>query len=344
MTFAPAVRRYGILLTSGVLFAAVALAFFALNVSSPWSAFWEMLEGAYGDGFAIGITLVKTTPILLCALSVALPARMGLITVGAEGQLYFGALTGTAVVLHLLNAPGWELLPAMLAATFLGGAFWGAIPGVLRAALGINETIVTILLNYVAVRFVEYVVYGPWKDAANLGWPATVSFPHAATFPSFNVFAVPVHLEFLLACAVAAVLHILVTRSRWGLSLTILRSNRRAAMTAGLSFARNAVAVMALSGVVAAFAGIVQTADVQGRLQPDISVGYGLSGFLVAWLAGQDFLRIIPLSLVMGGLTASADSLQLFAQLPFASTVVLQALLFGSVLALNGWLRRRRSA
>lgn len=341
MSVAPAVRRYGILLSSGALFAAVALAFFALNVASPWSAFAEMVRGAYGDGFALGITLVKTTPILLCALSVALPARMGLITVGAEGQLYFGALAGTAAVLRLLNAPAWELLPAMLGATFLGGAFWGAIPGLLRAWLGINETIVTILLNYVAIRLVEYAVYGPWKDAANLGWPATVSFPHAATFPTFNVLALPVHLEFLLACGAAVLLHVLVTKSRWGLSLTILRSNQRAARTAGVSFAKNAVAVMALSGMVAALAGIVQAADVQGRLQPDISVGYGLSGFLVAWLAGQNFLRIIPLALVMGGLTASADSLQLFAQLPFSSTVVLQALLFASVLALNGWLRRR---
>jgi general nucleoside transport system permease protein len=341
MTLTPALRRYGILLTSSALFVAVALAFFALNVSTPWTAFVQMVQGAYGDGFALSITLVKATPILLCALSVALPARMGLITVGAEGQLYFGALTGTAIVLWLIHAAAWELLPAMLLAAFLGGAFWGVIPGVLRAWLGINETIVTILLNYVALRLVEYVVYGPWKDAANLGWPATVSFPHAATFPAFNLFGLTIHVEFLLACAAALVLHVLVTRSRWGLSLTILRSNQRAAMTAGLSYARNAVIVMALSGVIAALAGIVQTADVQGRLQPDISVGYGLSGFLVAWLAGQSFLGIVPLSLVMGGLVASADSLQLFAQLPFASTVVLQALLFGSVLALNGWLRRR---
>jgi ABC-type uncharacterized transport system permease subunit len=341
MMSAAAIRRYGLLLTSSVLFTAVALAFFALNVSSPWAAFWEMVQGAYGGGFAIGITLVKATPILLCALSVALPARMGLITVGAEGQLYFGALAGTGAVLALLHAPAWELMPGMLAATFIGAGAWGAIPGWLRARLGINETIVTILLNYVAVRLVEYVVYGPWKDPANLGWPATVDFPRGAVLPAFQLLGISVHVELLLACGIAALLHAFVTRSRWGLGLTLLRSSRRAALAAGVSYTKNAVAVMALSGMIAGLAGIIQAADVQGRLQPDISAGYGLSGFLVAWLAGQDFLRIVPLSLVMGGLVASADSLQLFAQLPFASIVILQGLLFASVLALSGWQARR---
>ena len=339
MIASSAARRSITLLASSALFVSVALAFFALNGAAPWDVFVAMVQGAYGDGFAIGISLVKATPILLCALAVALPARMGLITVGAEGQLYFGALVGTAAVLHFINASAWLLLPAMLLAALLGGAAWGAIPGFLRARLDVNETIVTILLNYVAVHLVEYAVYGPWKDPGNLGWPATIAFPEAAKFPEFTLAGVTVHWEFVLACLLAVAMHMLISKSRWGLSLTILRSNRRAAMVAGLSYAKNAVVVMALSGMLAALAGIVQTADVQGRLQPDISVGYGLSGFLVAWLAGQNFLWIVPLSLLMGGLTASADSLQLFAQLPFASTVVLQGLLFGSVLALNGFMR-----
>lgn len=341
MTHLPAVRRAAALCASSILFVGVALTFFAVNGAAPWQVFVAMVQGAYGDGFAIGISLVKATPILLCALSVALPARMGLITVGAEGQLYFGAMTGTAAVLHLVDASAWQVLPAMLVACLLGGAVWGAIPGFLRARLDVNETIVTILLNYVALHIVEYAVYGPWKDPANLGWPATIAFPDTAKFPEFTLLGVSIHLEFVLACLAAIAMHVLINSSRWGLSLTLLRSNRRAAMMAGLSYTKNAMAVMALSGMLAAFAGIVQTADVQGRLQPDISVGYGLSGFLVAWLAGQHFMRIVPLSLLMGGLIASADSLQLFAQLPFASTVVLQGLLFGSVLALNGWLRKR---
>lgn len=334
-------RRYRTLLASAPLFVAVALLFFAVNRQQPLQLFGAMVQGAFGDGFSLGITLVKTTPILLCALSVALPARMGLITVGAEGQLYFGALAGTAAVLALIHASAWILLPTMVLATCLAGGLWGAVPGFLRARMGINETIVTILLNYVAVRLVDYAVYGPWKDASNLGWPATVSFPDAATFPGFHLGGAEVHLGFVLACFIAVVMHVLISRSRWGMSLTLLRSNQRAALLAGISFTRNAVMVMALSGMLAGFAGIIQAADVQGRLQPDISVGYGLSGFLVAWLAGQDFLKIIPLSLLLGGLVAAADALQLFAQLPFASTVVLQGLLFASVLAVGGWLRRR---
>ena len=325
------------------VFLALAAGFFYANGYAPLDIFSQIVQGAFGSALSINTTLTKTIPILFCAMATALPARMGLISVGAEGQLYFGALAGTAAVLHLTVAPGFELLPAALALTLLGGALWGSIPGLLRATLGVNETIVTILMNYLGIQLVEYAVYGPWKDAANLGWPATIAFPSAARFAPLAAGALSSNWALALALLLALALHLLVERSRWGTALALLRSNPRVARMSGLSYARHAVAVMALAGALAGLAGYVQTANVQGHLQPDISSGYGYIGFLVAWLAGQDFLRIVPLALVMGGLLSAADALQLFAHLPFANTVVLQALLFISVLGV-GALRARRTA
>ena len=137
------------------VFLLLAAAFFFFNGYAPLTIFNQIVQGAFGNALSINTTLTKTIPILFCALATALPARMGLISVGAEGQLYFGALAGTALVLHMTSAPVWQLLPAALLLTLLGGGLWGAIPGLLRAVLGVNETIVTILMNYVAIHLVQ---------------------------------------------------------------------------------------------------------------------------------------------------------------------------------------------
>ena len=324
-----------------IIFLLLAAAFFAVNGYSPLTIFVQIGKGAFGDALSTNTTLTKTIPILFCALATALPARMGLVSVGAEGQLYFGALTGTGAAIGMIHANAAPLLPAALALAVVDGALWGALPGLLRAVLGVNETIVTILLNYIGIQLVEYVVYGPWKDPANLGWPATVAFPSNAKFPVLTLGSLSSNWSLPLAVLVALLLHIVLERSRWGTGLTLLRSNPRVARTAGLSYARQAVVVMALAGGLAGIAGWVQTANVQSHLQPDISSGYGYVGFLVAWLAGHNFLRIIPLALIMGGLLSAGDALQLFAQLPFANTVVLQALLFISVLGFAAWRGKR---
>ena len=311
----------GAVLVMTATFVVAALAFFAINGRESIPLFQEMVMGAFGDSYSFSETLVKTAPILLTALAVALPARLGLISVGGEGQLYLGALFGTGAVLAAVDQPGWLLMPLMLAGAMAGGALWGVIPGLLKTRLGVNETISTLLLNYVGVLLVSFVVHGPWKNPNSLGWPATIEFPEGAILPQF--FDTRVHMGLVFGVVAAIVLHILVTRSRWGLGLQVSRSNPRVGATAGISYERNVLIVMAVGGLLAD----AHLADAQ-------EVG----------LAGQHLLRIIPLSVLMGGLLASADSLQLYAQLPKASADILQALLFIIVLAVASLWARRREA
>lgn len=332
----------GAVLVMAATFVAAALIFFAINGRESLSLFYEMVMGAFGDGYSFSETLVKTAPILLTALAVALPARLGLISVGGEGQLYLGALFGTGAVLAAVEQPGWLLMPLMLTGAMAGGALWGVIPGLLKTRLGVNETISTLLLNYVGVLLVSFVVHGPWKNPNSLGWPATIEFPEGAILPQF--FDTRVHMGLIFGVVAAIVLHILVTRSRWGLGLQVSRSNPRVGTTSGISYERNVLIVMAVGGLLAGLAGIAEASVIQNRLQDGLASGYGMTGFLVAWLAGQNFLRIIPLSVLMGGLLASADSLQLYAQLPKASADILQALLFITVLAVSSLWARRRAA
>lgn len=307
----------------------------------PLTTLAEMVLYAFGDSYSLSESLVKATPILLCALAVIMPARLGLISVGGEGQLYFGALTGTAIVVSFPNSPTFLLLPAMLAAGALGGAIWSGIAGLLRARCNVNETISTLLMNYVAVLLVNYMIYGAWKDPTSLGWPASIAFPAAAIVPT--LFGTRVHMGLIVGIAAALVLHVGVTYTRWGIALKVLSGNRKVGAMAGFSFVRQTLLVMAIGGALAGFAGICETSAIQGRLQAGLSVGYGLTGFLVAWLSGQNFLRAVPIAVLVGGLIAAGDALQLYSKIPSASATILQGLLFVTALGASG-LAGRRSA
>jgi general nucleoside transport system permease protein len=307
----------------------------------PLTTLGQMALYAFGDSYSLSESLVKATPILLCALAVILPARLGLITVGGEGQMYFGALTGTAVVISLPDAPIFLLLPAMLAAGALGGAIWSGAAGWLRACCNVNETISTLLMNYVAVLLVNYAIYGAWKDPTSLGWPASIPFPPAATVPS--LFGTRVHAGLIIGVVAALILHVGVTYTRWGIALKVLSGNRKVGAMAGFSFVRQTLLVMAIGGAMAGLAGICETSAIQGRLQAGLSVGYGLTGFLVAWLSGQHFLRAVPIAALIGGLIAAGDALQLYSKIPSASATILQGLLFIAALGATG-LAGRRSA
>ncbi|MCW5625277.1 MAG: ABC transporter permease [Burkholderiales bacterium] len=323
--------------SSGALFLALAAAFFLLIGRHPLTLIAQIVDASVGSGYALSESLVRATPILLCALATAVPARAGLVSVGAEGQLYFGALVGTGFVLAQLQAS--TLLPGMLIAGMVGGALWAALPALLRIGLAVNETISTLLLNYVASLLVVWVVFGPWKNPASQGWPATAEFPPPALPPTW--FDSRIHLGLWLGIAAAIGLHLVLTRTRWGLALDVIRGNPRVARLAGLDARRWMLATMLVGGSLAGLAGILETASIQGRLQANLSAGAGFSGFLVAWLAGNDCLRIIPLAFLVGALLAAGDGIQMLADVPSSVTLVAQGLLFVAVLFVDGWRRTR---
>jgi ABC-type uncharacterized transport system permease subunit len=319
-------------------FVLVAVAFFLAIGQPPVRMLGTMALYAFGDPYSFSETLVKATPILLCALAVIVPARLGLISVGADGQLYFGALVGTAVMLAGASAPGWWLLPAVLLAAMAGGVAWGGVAGLLKAYIGVNETISTLLLNYIGLLLVNHFVYGSWRDPANLGWPSTIPFPPEATVPP--LFGTRVHAGLLIALAAVVLGHVWLVRSRFGVALRVLRENRKVGDMVGLNYARNAIVTMAVGGAIAGLAGICEASAIQGRLQPGLSLGYGLTGFLVAWLSGHSFLWAAPIAVLVGGLIAAGDALQLFAKVPAASATILQGLLFATALAVAATARR----
>lgn len=290
---------------------------------NPVTVYRAMFSGAFGDVNGLAETLVKTTPLLLAGLGVAVAFRMQLWNIGAEGQLYWGAIFATGTGLFLFpGAPGWILVSAMVVAGLLGGGLWGLIPGALRAWFGASEIITSLMLNYVAILFSEYLVHGPWRDPGAFGFPGTPSLPVAAWLPNYG--ATRVHLGLLFGLIAALVLWIMLRRTRWGYEIGVMGENPRAALYAGMPTRRTILLVMALSGALAGLAGMSEVAGIGHQLQRNLSPGYGYAAIIVAWLARLHPFGAVLVAFLLAGLTVGGDRIQMSLGLPAAIAPMLQ--------------------
>lgn len=319
--------------TLGIL--VLAAIFFMLNGAQPTVLFGQMFSDAFGSAFSLSQTMLNTATILLCGLAVSLPARLGLINVGAEGEMIAGAIGGTAVILAMPAAPFLLLMPLMTLAAMAAGALWGAIIGAGRAYLNVNETIASLMLNFVAIDFLEYLINGPWEAPGSGNWPTSNPYPANAMPPVFTFAKVQVNASALLALIAIAAMVFWFAYTRGGLIARFLLHNPRLARFAQIPAQRWTVLVMALAGVFPALAGIYQSTLVEGRLQGGFYQGYMMAGFVAAWIARNDFIALIATSLLLGGLFSAADALQLDANLPASTGIVIESLIIVVVLLLR---------
>jgi len=311
-----------------------------LQSRNPIPTLRDMFSSTLGSTYGLSEVGVKMIPLLLCALAVAVPAWLGLVNVGGEGQLYFGAWLASWPALTFTHLPEIAMLPFMLVFGMIGGALWALVPAVLRARGLMNETISTLLLNYVAILFVQYFVFGPWKDPASANFPQSREFPAAANLPTFG--GTRLHAGIIIAVVAAAILFFVWRRTRWGYEMRAVGGNWEAARRAGIPIATYTIVALLVGGALAGIAGFGEVSAIQGRLTPTLSPGYGYIGFLVSWLAGHNPLTIILMSFLLAVLTAGGDSLQINQNLPFASVNLLMALTLFVVLAQRS--RRRAMA
>lgn len=285
--------------------------------ANPWSLYRRMALAAFGSAYGWSDTTVKATPLILAGLGVSVAFRARLWNIGAEGQLYLGAFMAAGVALGWLPpaTPMALMLTAMAVAGFLGGALWGLIPGLLKARLNVNEIITTLMLNYVAVLWNNYFVYGPWSER---GFGMSPQFPKSAWLPRLADFArelpafrgLTTHLGILLGVVLAVVLWIVWRRTKWGFEINVIGDNPRAAHYAGINLPRNIALVLAISGGLAGLAGMCEVAGVVHRLQERFSPGYGFTAIIIAWLAKLNPLAIVLVAYLFGGLLVGADEIQ----------------------------------
>ncbi len=317
---------YLVPLFSVILALLLGAAFIESTGYDAWKIYGVLFTGAFGSAYGLSETLVKAIPLMLCGLGVAVAFRMLLWNIGAEGQLYMGAFAASWLALSFPQASGYLLLPGMFLAGFLAGALWGLLAAILRALLGVNEVITTLMMNYIAILWVDYLVYGPWKDPQGFNFPLSAPFAEAARLPTLGT--TRIHLGLIFGLLAALALYLILRRTRWGYEIRVIGESPVAGKYAGMDIFRNILLVMFLSGGLAGLAGMSEVAGITHRLQHGISPGYGYSAIIIAWLAKLNPWAVVAVSILFGGLLVGGYSIQ-SSGLPAAVVYMLQgAILF----------------
>ena len=316
------------LLGAGLLFAV----FLLFLQKSPVEFFTLIWRGGFGSFFSWQNALLRATPLIFTALCVAIPARIGLIIIGGEGAFVLSGFCAAAAAASIggLIQPWLVTLVMALVATGTG-AIWIGLVGVMRYARGVNETISSLIMTYIAIAIMNFFVEGPLRDVSDPNRPST-----KAISPASMIGAIPgldVHWGLVIAVMLAAVLLVLMKRTTFGFAARITGGNLRVSLAQGLPVGRLLVASCAIGGACAGLAGFFEVAAVQGRASSALHAGYGFTGILVAFMARQNALAIVPVAFLFGGIAAAGGLVQRHMDLPDATVVLLQGVVFVVLLA-----------
>jgi len=313
--------KQSLLITLGAVFVALVLGGIVIAAvgGNPFISYIYIARASFGSVGVLSDTIVKATPIILTALACSIAFRMKLWNIGAEGQFIMGAWGASAIVLAPVlpaETSRWLFIPVMALAGLGMGAAWGFIPGYLKAKFNVNEIISSLMLNYIAVSWVNFWVFAKWSEG---GFQMSPKFPEGAQLPRLSDYASSIpffrglttHAGLLFGIVAAIILWFIVYRSRWGYEIRLIGDNPQAAKYAGINIVRNTILVMVLSGALAGLGGMSEVAGVVRRLQTaPIAAGYGFTGIIVAWLAKLNPLLIILVSILFGALILAGREIQ----------------------------------
>ncbi len=317
-----------------------------LGGASPVEAWVLLFKGAFGDAFSWQNTLQRAAPLMLTALCVALPQRAGLMVIGGEGALVLGGLA-CAGLPYLFSVPDSMAGTVMvLIASALAGAAWIALAGVLRQYRGVNETISSLLLSYLAIGLFKHWVEGPMRDPASLNKPSTQPLSEGVLMgliPGYEV-----HWGLVIGVVACVAAGLWLHGSTHGFATRVVGGNARAARLVGLPSHRLIITACALGGAGAGLAGGIEVVAVHTSANASLIVGLGYTGILVSFVARHNPWAIVPVAILFGGFGAAGSLLQRRLDLPDASVMVLQGFAFVLILAaeawrgrLGGWLQTR---
>lgn len=314
---------------AAILLALIVTAVFILALSqNPLDVYAGLLKGAFGTSMKLKSTIIKAIPILISALGVAVAFRMQFWNIGGEGQIMMGAFAASFIALKFQSLPMPVMLVTMGVAGILGGGVWALIPAFFKAKWGTNETIVTLMMNYVALKWVTYLQYGPWRDPSALGFPKIPDFLDNAILPS----AFGVHIGWIIALILVVVIYFFMNHTKLGYEVAVLGESEKTARYAGISVRKTIVLAILLSGGMCGLAGMIQASAVANTLNVQVSGGIGYTGIIVAWLSGLSAPVILVVSVLFAGLIEGGNYIQSAFGIPAAASQILQGLILFFVL------------
>ncbi|NLZ35998.1 MAG: ABC transporter permease [Clostridiales bacterium] len=323
--------RYSSALRIGSIFAA--LLFTALIIIllgyNPIQVYFKIVEGSLFSKFRITQTIHKMIPLITLSLGCAVAFKMKFWNIGAEGQFYLGALGATYIALNYGSLPPYILLPIMFLAGFICGALWALISALLRTAFGASETLVTLMLNYIATNIIMYLQYGPWKDPAARGFAKIARFSPNAWLPT--IFGV--QSGWIITVVLVILIYFMFAKTRLGYQIQVIGENTQTARYAGMNVNKILIIAVILSGGICGIAGMMQASGVEHSLTYELSAGLGFTAVITAWLARLDPLSIVVVSTLFSILLQGGTYIQTALQVPSSIAGIIQGVILFFVLA-----------
>jgi simple sugar transport system permease protein len=297
---------------------------FLISGVNPLYALAKIFSGSFGSIYGLKETLTKALPLILIGSGLTVAFRAKFWNIGAESQLLMGAIFGTWVGLHWgPHLPAPIIVPLMFLAGFIGGAFWGLIPAILKVKFSINEVISTLMLNYICNQIMILLIVGPWRGKTKYGFPYTDDLPASAILsliPGSRIH----YVTLLIALATVIILGIAIYKTQFGYEVRVIGENPEAAKYSGIDFFKTTLIIMLISGGVAGLAGVGEVAGIHHYLSypESISSGYGFTAIIVAWLAKLNPFFVILSAFFFAGILVGGDAIQISLGLPAATVQI----------------------
>lgn len=302
--------------------------FIAILGLNPLQVYKAMLEGCFGSSYRFEETIIKTIPLLITSLGIAIAFRMKFWNIGAEGQMIMGAFLATYVALHFSSLPKPILLTSMVIAGVIGGGLWAFAAAFLKTRFNANETIVTLMMNYIALKWIVYLQYGPWKDPNSLGFPKIPNFCDSAILPDF----LGVHVGWLFALVLVILVHLFIHHTKKGFEIQVLGESENTARYAGVDVNITILLALFLSGGIAGLAGMIQASAVDNTLSIQTTGGVGYTAIIIAWLSNLSAPLAIVVAFLFAVLTQGASYIQTVYQIPQSAAQIIQGMILCFVL------------
>ncbi len=312
-----------------ILLSLLVLGMFLLVIKlNPIDVYASIVKGSFGSTYSIKQTLIRAIPLIITSLGISIAFKMQFWNIGGEGQIVMGAFAATFFALKYPNMSTIPLLLIMFCAGIIGGGLWALIAAVLKGKWNTNETIVTLMLNYIALKFVTYLQYGPWKDKNAMGFPTIPSFSVNATLPD----VLGINMGWIIALILVIIVYIFMKYTKKGYEISVLGESEKTAMYAGIKIRKTMYIAIFLSGALCGIAGVIQVSAVSRTLSPAVAGGAGFTAIIIAWLSALSAPIIIVVSILFAALLEGASFVQTAFGIPEAAAQLIQAVILFFVL------------
>jgi len=319
-----------------ILLALIASGIFILLLKeNPISVYGSMIKGSFGDPYKVKQTMIKAIPLVITSLGISIAFKMQFWNIGGEGQIIMGAFCASGIALKFPSMPKPLLLILMVIGGIIGGGLWSLIPAFFKAKWKTNETIVTLMMNYIALKWVTYLQYGPWKDPKAMGFPKIANFSDNAVLP--KLFGI--HIGWVIALAMVVIVYIFMNKTKKGYEVSVLGESENTARYAGININKTIIIALFISGGLCGLTGMIQASAVSNTLSTEIAGGVGYTAIIVSWLSFLSAPAILLVSILFAALLQGGAFIQIVYGIPNAAALIIQAMILFFVLGSEFFVR-----